>query len=60
VSTDKDKSTPVISLVFSVLDLLSNFGRLYGRWVLYIKAVMASMATVWFIHWPMHGLYKPS
>jgi len=34
VSIDKEKSTPVISLVFSLLDLLSNFGRLEGQCVL--------------------------
>ena len=40
-----------VSLVFSILELISNFGSLDGRCVLYIKSDAAGM--------PVRGLYTP-
>ena len=57
-----------LSLVFSILELLSIFGRFDSRCVRYIKAGAASMPvrhTTWFENWPVRpmrpvrGLYTP-
>ena len=60
-----------LSLVFSILELLSIFGRVDGRCVLYIKArcgQYAGASRAWYENWPVRpmrpvrpvrGLYTP-